>query len=191
MRVGLLIGTMIAATAGMAAGQSPAPRMPLESTAQLSFDGSSTVRGFKCTAKTVTMNIVTNAVDATSASLEELVSKASVVIPVAGIDCGNGTMNEHMRKALKATENADISFIMTGYQVNGNSATLNGTLKIAGKEQPIQLPATLTPEANGVRVKSTKAIDMTQWGVKPPSLMMGTMKVKPTVNITFDVLVKR
>ena len=191
MRVGILVGSMLVAASGMAMGQSPAPRMPLESTALLTFDGTSTVRAYKCTAKTVTLNVLTDAADATSAPVAQLVSKATVVIPVAAIDCGNGTMNDHMRKALKASENPDITFTLANYEVNGANAALNGTLKIAGKENAIQLPATVSAEASGVRVKSTKSIDMTQWGVKPPSLMVGTMKVKPVVNITFDVLVKR
>ena len=191
MRGGILVGTMVLAAAGAAMGQAPAPRQPLESTVQLSFEGNSTVRSFKCTAKTINSNVVTDAVDATSASLADLVTAASVIIPVNDIDCANGTMNGHMRKALKAEQAPEISFKLTSYEINGANATLNGTLKIAGAENKIQLPATVSPEATGVRVKSTKAIDMTQWGIKPPSLMMGTMKVKPTVNITFDVLVKR
>lgn len=191
MKVGFLVGLMVAAAAGTGVAQSPAPRMPLESAVQLWFDGGSTVRGFKCSAKTITTNVQTDALDAASAAIDDLVTKASVVIPVAAVDCGNGTMNEHMRKALKAKENPEISFVMSGYTVNGTNATINGKLKIAGVENAIEIPATVAPEGAGVRVKASKAIDMTQWGVKPPSLMMGTMKVKPNVTVGFDVLVKR
>lgn len=182
MRAALLAAVM---TLAEVSGQ------PLESNVQLSFEGTSTVRAFKCNARTVTANMVTDAADAAAAPIADLVTKASVVIPVASIDCGNGTMNEHMRKALKASEAADISFTLGGYTVSGGTATLHGTLTLAGKSNPIQIPATVADEAGGVRVKATKAIDMTEWGVKPPSLMMGTMKVKPIVKITFDVLVKR
>ena len=182
MKVAMLVGTIM--VAGLT-GQ------PLDSNVQLWFEGTSTVRGFKCSAKTVNTKIITDAADAASSSIADLVSTASVTIPVAGIDCGNGTMNEHMRKALKSNEAAEILFTLGNYTVSGGNATLNGTLQLAGKENAIQIPATVASEAGGVRVKATKAIDMTQWGVKPPSLMMGTMKVKPTVNITFDVLVKR
>ncbi len=191
MRVGLLIGTMMVAAAGTAAAQSPAPRMPLESNVKLWFDGTSSVRGFKCSATTVTANIVTDAANASAADAADLVSKASFVIPVAALECGNGTMNGHMRKALKADQAPEISFVLTDYQVNGSAATINGTLTIAGKENTIQIPATIEQEAGGVRVRALKLLDMTQWGVKPPSLMMGTMKVKPMVSINFDVLVKR
>ena len=191
MRVGILVGTMIVAAAGTALAQSPAPRMPLESNVRLWFDGTSTVRAFKCSATTINANIQTDAVSANAAEVADLVAKASFVIPVAGLDCSNGTMNGHMRKALKADEAPEISFVLSNYVVKGSTALINGTLTIAGKANQIEIPATIEQEASGVRVRALKLIDMTQWGVKPPSLMMGTMKVKPMVSINFDVLVKR
>jgi polyisoprenoid-binding protein YceI len=130
-------------------------------------------------------------VSASAADVADLVAKASFVIPVAALDCSNGTMNGHMRKALKADEAPEISFVLSNYVVKGSTALINGTLTIAGKSNPIEIPATIEQEAAGVRVRALKLIDMTQWGVKPPSLMMGTMKVKPMVSINFDVLVKR
>jgi hypothetical protein len=39
-------------------------------------------------------------------------------------------------------------------------------------------------------VKASKVINMKEWGVKPPSLMMGTMKVKENVTVGFDVALK-
>jgi polyisoprenoid-binding protein YceI len=182
---------MLVTAAGTAAAQAPAPRMPLDSSVKLWFDGNSTVRSFKCTATNVTSNVVTDAANAAEADVADLVSRASFVISVAGLECGNGTMNNHMRKALKADVAPEISFVMSGYEINGSAATIKGALTIAGKENPVEIPATIEKDAAGVRVRAIKLIDMTQWGVKPPSLMMGTMKVKPTVSVNFDVLVKR
>ena len=191
MKVGMLIVAMIAGAAGTAVAQGPSTRLPLETAATLWFDGTSTVRGFKCSAKALNTSVTTNASDIAGASIGELVEKASVVIQVSAIDCGNGTMNEHMRKALKAEQNPEIKFVMTGYDVAGVSATIKGLLTIAGQEKEIEIPANVANEPGGVRVRAVKVIDMTQWGVKPPSLMMGTMKVKPVVSVGFDVLVKR
>ena len=57
--------------------------------------------------------------------------------------------------------------------------------------QPVSIDATVASESGQLRVRGSKAIRMTDYGVRPPSLMMGTMKVKPAVTIGFDVLVKR
>jgi len=117
--------------------------------------------------------------------------RVTVVIPVAQLDCGNGTMNEHMRKALKADANPSITFTLDSYALNGSAATLQGTLEMSGQKKPVEIPATISEEGNLIHVKASKPINMKEWGVKPPSLMLGTMKVKENVTVGFDVAVKR
>jgi polyisoprenoid-binding protein YceI len=155
-------------------------------TSKVWVDGTSTVRGWKCSATEITSRVSTN----DSNDIAGLVDDALVVIPVGKLECGNGKMNEHMRKALKAEQNANIEFTLNSYKVDGASATLNGTLKMAGVSKDVQIPATVTKAGQLVQVKATVPIKMTQWGIKPPSLMMGTMKVRDDVTVGFDVTLK-
>ena len=159
----------------------------LQPDSRLWVEGGSTVRDWKCTAMAINSTIEAN----DNADVSTLVTKAQVNVPVAKLECGNGKMNDHMRKALKAETNADIQFALRSYKMVGNSGTLYGTLTIAGTPKEIEIPATITDEGGTVRVKATKQIKMTEWGVKPPSLMMGTMKVKEVVTVGFDVTLKR
>lgn len=162
-------------------------RIPLEPTSTVWVEGGSTVRGWKCTAKQIDAQVVGDP----AAGVAELVTGATVVIPVEQLDCGNGKMNEHMRKALQADKNPELEFALNSYDVTGSAATLKGTLKIAGTTKPIEIPATLSEQGKEVRVKASKQINMKDWGVKPPSLMLGTMKVKEVVTLGIDVAVKR
>jgi hypothetical protein len=41
-----------------------------------------------------------------------------------------------------------------------------------------------------MRVKGSYDLRMTEYGLKPPSLMMGAMKVKELVKVNFDLLLK-
>jgi polyisoprenoid-binding protein YceI len=109
-------------------------------------------------------------------------------VPVAQLDCGNKTMNEHMRKALKADKFQQISWTMTSYDVQGSSVTVDGKLTIAGKENAIQLKGTGTADNGVIRFKGSKQFKMTEYGVKPPSLMLGTMKVGDPVTVSFDLV---
>ena len=53
------------------------------------------------------------------------------------------------------------------------------------------LEAVAREEAGSVlRVRGSEEIVMTEFGVKPPSLMMGTMKVRDRVVVQYDVLLK-
>lgn len=183
---GKLIATTLLA-APLMVGFIATTRIPLEPTSTLWVEGGSTVRGWKCTAKKLDAQVVGDP----AASIADLVSGANVTIPVEQLDCGNGKMNEHMQKALQADKNPEIQFVMNSYDVSGSTATLKGSLKIAGTTKPIEIPATVSEQGKDVHVKASKQINMKDWGVKPPSLMMGTMKVKEIVTVGFDVAVKR
>jgi polyisoprenoid-binding protein YceI len=140
-------------------------------------------------AKAIDATIQTGA-EGPTATLERLVTAANVTVKTAELECGNNTMNEHMRKALKQTEHPTIAFKLGTYTLAPNG-TLSGTLQIAGQELPIQIPATITEDGGTIKVTGNKAINMKEWGIKPPSLMMGTMKVKEVVTINFDLTVNR
>ena len=173
---------IIAAVAALAASHTS-----LQPDSKLWVEGGSTVRDWKCTATAINSRIETN----DNAELSALVTNGQVNVPVSKLDCGNGKMNEHMRKALKAETNVDIQFALRSYKVADTHGTLYGTLTIAGTPKDIEIPATIREEGTTVRVRANKQIKMTEWGVKPPSLMLGTMKVKDVVTVGFDVTLKR
>lgn len=165
---------------------------PLNPDSKLWVEGTSTVRSYRCEAGTLESKIVLTASDNATTPLAELVSGAEVYVPVAALDCANGKMNEHMQKALKMQEHPHIGFKLDAYEINGAEAMLHGTLSLAGQSNPVQIAATVAEEADGiVRVQAAHAIRMTQWGIKPPSLMLGTMKVHDEVKVHFDVTLQR
>jgi polyisoprenoid-binding protein YceI len=191
-RVIQLAGVALAAAAAVGsleAQSAPASRLTVSADSKVWVEGTSTVKSYKCVAKSIDATVQTGPEGSVS-NLASLVSKANVTIKTAELDCANGTMNEHMRKALKQTEQPTIEFTLESYTLDP-SGTLTGKLQIAGQEKPIQFPVTITDDGTSVRVQGSKAINMKEWGVKPPSLMMGTMKVKEMVTINFDLTVKR
>jgi polyisoprenoid-binding protein YceI len=191
-RVVITVGLALAMTGsqfGLSAQAAPPGNMTVSADSKVWIEGGSTVRSYKCTAKAIEATVSTGA-EGPVAALATLVSTANVAISTAALECGNGTMNEHMRKALKQPEFPTISFKLESYDVEP-SGMLTGKLSMAGQDRAIQFPATFTDDGNAIRVQGNKAINMKEWGIKPPSLMMGTMKVKEMVTIHFDLTVKR
>jgi polyisoprenoid-binding protein YceI len=187
----LAIAAVCGASAGAALAQSaPMGSLTLAADSKLWVEGGSTVRSYKCVAKAIDATVTTGP-EGTAAPLPALVKGATVAVATGELDCSNGTMNEHMRKALKAEQAPRIEFTLESYELQANSASLNGKLQIAGTANAIVFPATITEENGVIRVKASKPINMKEWGIKPPSLMMGTMKVKEMVTIHFDVTLKR
>ena len=172
-------------------------RMTLTPQSRLWVDGTSTVRSWSCAATELDATIEANTVDAVKAVIdgEKAVRTVDVKIPVAKMDCRNGTMNEHMRKALKAKENPVIAFTVTSYDVakgaSGVTGTLNGQLTLNGTTKPIAVKAAGTAGPDGtLHVTGSHEFAMTEFGVKPPTLMLGTMKVGDKVKVSFDLYVK-
>ena len=178
------------------AGWAAIARLNLQPDSQLWVEGTSTVRDFKCSARTIDASIATTRTDAAAALYagEKAVTTVTLQIPAAQLDCKNGQMNEHMLKALKASANPTIAFELGSYELVTDGkvqAKLAGTLKLGGVSRPITLDADLVQETPaGVRVKGSYALRMTDYGLKPPSLMMGTMKVHEMVKVNFDLVLK-
>ena len=159
--------------------------------------GTSTVRAFQCQAAAFDAKVGslgTNAVAAVLAG-EKAVSNVVVTVPAEKLDCRNGTMNEHMRKALKVDRFPTITFHVASYDLakaaDGVNLTLTGTLTLGGVEKPITINATAKPGENGtLLVSGTREVRMTEFGLKPPTLMLGTLKVDERIKVGFDVVLK-
>lgn len=192
MRNRLLGATLLPllATATMAA--SLAPEISITSGSRVWAAGTSTVRAWRC--ETARAEGSANGSGSTAIADLGAVRNAEISLSVASLDCRNETMNGHMRRALKADEAPAIRFRATSVTVTptgdaGATVRMSGPLTIAGQEKAVTIDATAVREASGaLRVRGSKQIDMTEWGVRPPSLMMGTMKVNPNVTIGFDVV---
>ena len=165
---------------------------------RLWVDGTSTVRSYTCRATTLQGNVTAAGSDASLAiaELQKAIRTVDVSVPVQSLDCGNGTMNGHLRNALKMEANPTIKFRVSQYDVVPGGASegtvkLKGNLTIAGQEKPVTIDASVATDAAGaLRVKGSKEILMSEFGVRPPTLMMGTLKVRDRVVVNFDVVLK-
>jgi len=175
----------------------PAPALDLQPESRLWVAGTSTVRAFQCQASAFDAKIESSSADAVAAVLagEKAVSQVAVTIPSEKLDCRNGTMNEHLRKAIKAKEFPTVVFRASSYDLSRANesvgVTLNGSLTLGGVEKPIAVKAQAKPGADGTLIVSgTREIKMTEFGLKPPTLMLGTMKVDEKITVGFEVVLK-
>jgi polyisoprenoid-binding protein YceI len=158
--------------------------------------GTSSMRGWECKALTfaATVESAPNAA-ATVLAGEKAVGAVTLTVPVDKLECGNGQMNGHMRKALKLEEHPQITFSLSSYELNRSNdsllVTMAGSLTLGGTEKPIEIVglATTGPEGT-LHVAGTYAFKMTEFGIKPPTMMFGRMKVHDLVQVGFDVILK-
>jgi polyisoprenoid-binding protein YceI len=181
----------VLAWAGVAAAH---PAVELQPGAELAIDGKSTVRDFTCRAQEVKAVLTPGNAEGSLAlaQLGGALRAVQLEIPVAKLDCANGTMNEHMFNALLLKEHPTLRFRMNSYEVGAVKdgqvpLRIKGELTMAGTTRPVDLQASGTAGLDGeLRVRGRYTLWMTEWGVKPPTLMLGAMKVFDPVVIRFD-----
>lgn len=186
----------LAALAPLMAASTRSP-LDVQPESRLWIAGTSTVRSFQCQAGSFDARIESAGSGAVAAVLggEKAVSSVVVTVPVEKLDCRNATMNEHMRKALKADKNPTVVFKVASYDLakstDGVAVTLTGTLTLGGVEKPITIDAQAKPGDNGtLLVSGTREVRMTEFGLQPPKLMLGTLKVDERIKVGFDVTLK-
>jgi len=121
------------------------------------------------------------------------ISGLNFSIPAESLKSGNNMMDNNTYKALKTDKHKNISYVLTAgsvSQVNGSTFQIktNGKLTIAGTTKETDLVATAKYNAadKSYTISGEKKIKMSQWGVKPPTVMMGTIKTGDEVTIKYN-----
>jgi polyisoprenoid-binding protein YceI len=191
----LLVISMIAPVAiGSPAGEPP---LTLQTGSRVWVNGTSNVKNFECKAVNPIVTAATtgpNAVDAVVAG-EKAVGAVQLKVAVATMDCGSSTMNGHMKDAMKVKDHPDIDFTLVSYALvksaDSVGVTLAGTLTIDGTSKSVTIKADAKNAGGDVlRITGAYELNMKDFGVKPPTLFLGTMRVGEKVQVHFDLLLK-
>ena len=164
---------------------SPSAAQP--STVDFTVSGTSTIRGWTCTVSGTAE--VTPGSAAPAPGFADGVSSAALTVPVAEFECPDETMTEHLLEAMKPAEFPEITFALDGYEASGGGARASGSLTIQGATHPVSFPVSLSPSGSGVALAGEVSLDMTAYGVEPPVVMLGLLRVRPQIRIEFEGLV--
>lgn len=121
------------------------------------------------------------------------VSGLSFSTQAVSLKSGHDAMDKNAYKALKTDKNAAISFVAGTAVVSalGGSDFLvkaNGKLTIAGTTVDTEVSGTCKVNADkSISVMGSKKISMKDYGVTPPSFMLGTIKTGNDITLKFDL----
>lgn len=191
------VGATAALFATTLSAQSPnAVRLQLAPGSQLSFQGTSTLHGFTCTTKTMQAYIDVDATYQTAnlSTLTHPIVAVQIVIPVKSLSCG-GELENNMFKTLNASQYPYIIYKLTTYDVvsgsgsaTGFAAAAEGRLTISGKENPVALAINASRSSDGLATATgEQTIKMSDFGIKPPTFMLGTLRVGNELKVKFSV----
>lgn len=155
-----------------------------QSTVDFTVSGSSTVRGWTCTV--VGTAQVTTGSSPAAPGFTTGVEAARLTVRVEDFQCPDEEMREHLLEAMRAEEFAEVTFQLEGYEANGQGAVATGSLTILDVTRSVSLPVSLTPSGSGVQIEGELGLDMTAYGVEPPVVMLGLLRVRPQIRIEFS-----
>ena len=123
--------------------------------------------------------------------------KFEVVIPVKGLKSGESGLDKNMYKALKSEQAPEIQYTLTHYEALASTAAdvsipfkAAGQLSIAGVQKEITMSGIGRVEAEELAVDGQYTLLMSDYGIRPPKLLMGAIKVGDSVVIHFHLKFK-
>ncbi|MFL5615250.1 MAG: YceI family protein [Gemmatimonadaceae bacterium] len=181
--------------AGSAQAQSI--RLAVGPESKLWIEGGSNLHDWSCKATSIdaVINVDEAFLKSPNAS-PTLLKTVEVKVPVRSLKCGHGGMDNNLYKALKAGDSPDISYVMGTFEViagaTSDSFTVKtvGALKIAGTEKPLTMDVVASRLADGsVRAEGALPLLMTDFGITPPTALLGTLRTDNKITVKFSLLV--
>ena len=125
-------------------------------------------------------------------------TKLSFTLPAKNLKSGHTAMDKNTYRALKTGDNPNISFVLTSATVTSggsNNYLLDcvGTMSIAGttKQTDLEATARYNPSDKSFTVTGVKKMKMTDYNVKPPTVMLGTIKTGNDISIAYNLKFSR
>jgi len=177
-----------------------AQQIKLTKESQLWVEGDSTLHKYRLDAKDLqaVFGVTGSAGVVNAAALQTLIEHGGITalevrVPVGRLVSGDDGLDDNLRGALKADQHPELRFQMDSYQSSpgADSATLllriKGRLQISGVEKPVEIDAIAARGTTALRVMGSKKLLMTDYGIKPPTFMLGMMSVSDPITVHFDL----
>lgn len=121
-------------------------------------------------------------------------SKLSFSLPVKNLKSKSKAMDKNTYKALNEEANPNISFSGTDATINpkgNNNYVFNctGKMSIAGTTKQTELVATgkYNPADKSFTITGIKKMKMTDYNVKPPKALLGSIKTGNDISISYNI----
>ncbi len=151
--------------------------------------GTSTIHDWECKMTSTSGSLTARVGEQVSA-----ISAASVLVKVDDMDCDSGRMDKKVGNALNDKDKTPtISFEMESAAISDAiadtlTATITGQLTLAGVTKTVEFPIEGTRAGNMMTFTGSVPVRMTEYGVDPPTAMLGTLKTGDDVVVHFEVV---
>jgi len=101
-------------------------------------------------------------------------------------------LNTRAHKAMKADKFPTIAFKLNSASVSGDIVKGTGALTIAGVTKEITVQGKASENADGsLLISGARKIKMSEYGIQPPTFMLGALKVADEINVIYNLKLKK
>lgn len=118
-------------------------------------------------------------------SKRDKINQVAVSVKIASFDSKNANRDSHTMEVTEALKFPAITFNSTSIEQTGTTLNVKGILSFHGLKKEISFEANKAIKKNKLNVTGNFSVIMTEFGIKPPSLM--AMATDDEIKITFDV----
>lgn len=120
------------------------------------------------------------------------ITALSISLPVKNLKAKEDLMNSRAYKAMKADKFNTITFKLASAEIAQSTAKATGALTIAGVTKQVTLQGKITENADGsATITGSRKIKMSEFGITPPSFMLGALKVGDEVTVEYTLKLKK
>lgn len=195
----LLVSVLATATAAHAqVGGAWTPAVVLAPESRLWLEGRSNVNRFTCRAEGLAQSVRVGPPSEVweITGLPEPLQRMALGIPVRGLRCGNARMDRDLYRAIGSVDHPLMTFRLYTYHALSPTSTgaytvkAVGVLGLAGRENVVMVDTRVERLPDGrVRLRGSKALRMTDFGIEPPTAMLGIVKAHDEIVVRFDFVV--
>ncbi len=159
-----------------------------EAQSTMSISGTSTLHDWEITAESFTGELN---IDRFTDSID--IKNLNLAIPVKSLKSGKSAMDRNTYKALKSETHKTIEYTLIRVtkqeRVSADELQLHtlGTLTVAGQGETLNIPLRAKLSKAGVSFSGSTELNMTQFGVEPPSFIFGTVSTGDRITIQFNI----
>ncbi len=120
------------------------------------------------------------------------INNLDVQVIVKSISSGKSIMDDKTYDALKANKFSKVFFKSTKLDVSGDKISGMGTLELAGAKKEVPISAKVVNQtAASFTIRGEVELDMTEFGIEPPTAMFGTLETGEVVTIEYQLLLNK
>ena len=161
---------------------------------KLSINGKSNVNDFQCISNhDLRQDSLNFTYQYTGESI--LVTNVNLNLEVNQFDCGKRGINRDFRNTLKHEEHPFIQITLNEVILDDSAdfspSAAMLSIEIAGVKREYQVPLSeFSRQENSILVGGTKALQMTDFNLDPPTALFGLVQVSDELDIVFDLVIK-